>query len=118
MVKFILDIADNGVVKTVIDDNSNGAGGSLETKTVYDFSNDIKFKRKMEFFYDLANDLGINTGNNFEKNTLTMSLDWGKNYTPTKAEILKKIKSLNIKISALEQLLEENIEEYDTNKSD
>ena len=105
MVKITLEIANNGTIKTIIDDNSNGAGSQLEKKIVYDFAND-SFKRKMEFFHDIANDLGIDTGNAFDKNNIVMKIDWGKNYAPTKKEIENKIKSFEIEIGALKIMLE------------
>lgn len=107
MVKIVLEIADNGVIKTIKDDNINGAGSPLETKTVYDFDSDIRHERKMAFFYTLAEDLGIETGNKFEKNNLIMSIDWGKSYCPTKKEIESKINKLNLEIEALKLFGEE-----------
>jgi hypothetical protein len=105
MVKITLDNADNGTIKTITDDNSNGAGSLLEHKVVYDFEKD-SFKRKIEFFYDIANDLGIDTGNAFDKNNIVMKLDWGKSYTPTVKEIQNKIKSLEFEIGALKLMLD------------
>lgn len=107
MVKISLEIADNGVVKTIVDDNFNGAGSQHETKTVYDFEKN-NYKRKIQFFYEIANDLGIETGNKFDKENIIMKLDWGKSYTPTKNEILKKIKTLELEIETLSMFTEEN----------
>ena len=106
MVKITLDIADNGIIKTISDDNSNGAGGQLEQKTVYDFDHDKHHKRKIEFIYELTNDLGIDTGNKHEKNNLVMKLDWGGSYLPTEKEVINKIKSLEFEIEALKMLIE------------
>ena len=106
MVKITLDIADNGTIKTIIDDNSNGAGGQLEQKTVYDFDNDRNHKRKIEFLYDLTKDLGIETGNKHDKNNLLMNVGWGGSYSPTKKEINNKIKSLEFQVEALKLLIE------------
>jgi hypothetical protein len=106
MVKITLDIADNGTIKTISDDNSNGAGGQLEQKTVYDFDNDKNHKRKIEFLYELTNDLGIETGNKHDKNNLLMKIGWGGSYLPTEKEVLNKIKSLEFEIDALKMLIE------------
>ena len=41
-----LQLADNGVIRSVVDDNINGAGETYESTTVYEFdsiSNKIKF---------------------------------------------------------------------------
>lgn len=110
MVKITLDIADNGAIKTIIDDNANGAGGRLETKKVYDFEKS-NHKRQIQFFYELADDLGIDTGNKFEKDNIIMKVDWGSSYMPTKREVLKKIKSLEFEIETLKMFLEEDSEE-------
>ena len=105
MVKITLEIADNGTIKTISDDNSNGAGSLLETKTVYDFDKNGN-KRKIEFFYELASDLGIDTGNAYEKNNIVMNLGWGSSYMPSEKEIDKRIKALNLEIEALNLLIE------------
>ena len=105
MVKITLEIADNGTIKTITDDNSNGAGGRLETKSVYDFEKN-GHKRVIEFLYELANDLGIDTGNKHDKNNIVMKIDWGKSYMPTEKEVLTKIKSLEFEIEALKMLIE------------
>lgn len=104
MVKIILEYADNGVIKTIMDDNINGAGEYSERKKVYEFSSD-NFKKTVGFFYDIADDLNINTGNNHSKNTLVMSSDWGPSYSPTEKEIIQKIKRLNLEIQRLENLI-------------
>jgi len=120
MVKIILEIADNGVVKTVQDDNSNGAGSFLEKKVVYDFDNDPKYMRRIKFFFDIADDLGVELGNNYEKNTLSMNVEWGSNYTPNTREINNKIKELELELSALsllkQELLEESNQEENNNE--
>jgi hypothetical protein len=107
MVKIILEYADNGVIKTVTDDNSNGAGELLEMKMVYEFQ-DNSFDKTVEFFYDLAQDLNINTGNNHNKNTLVMGKDWGSSYTPTKSEIDKRIEKLTAEIIRLKNLRDDD----------
>lgn len=103
MVKIVLEYADNGVIKTIFDDNSNGAGDKLERKKVYEFSEE-SFEKTIDFFYDLAQDLNINTGNNHNKKTLVMNYNWGSSYTPTNTEIEKKIKQLYVEIERLQNL--------------
>jgi hypothetical protein len=107
MIKIILEMADNGVVKTITDDNSNGAGSLLEQKIVYDFEKDHRHNRKMQFFFDISNDLGIDTGNKFNKNNLVMASDWGPHYEPSAKDIDKKISKLELEIEALKMLKEE-----------
>jgi len=117
MVKITLEIADNGTIKTINDDNSNGAGGSTEIKTVYDFEK-LGHKRKIEFFYELANDLGIDTGNSYEKNNIVMRIDWGKSYLPTEKEVLNKIKSLEFEIEVLKMMFEDEEDDLEKDKDE
>lgn len=108
MVKIILEIADNGIIKTITDDNSNGAGSILETKTVYDLSDDEQHAAKIKFLYELSDDLGLDTGNKFSKNNLVMKLDWGKSYEPTENEIKAKIKRNLLEVESLQLFLNED----------
>lgn len=101
MIKIILEIADNGIIKTIIDDNSNGAGSQLEKKKVYDFEDDFLHRKKIKFFYELAEELDIDTGNSFNNNNLIMTCDWGENYIPTGEEVELKIKKLKTEINLL-----------------
>lgn len=103
MVKITLEVADNGIIKTINDDNSNGAGESLEKKRVYEFDKDIFHENKIKFFYELAEELNIETGNSFEDNNLVMDVDWGNSYNPTTEEIELKIKLLKAEIEFLKQ---------------
>ncbi|MFW9950504.1 MAG: hypothetical protein ACFFKA_10320 [Candidatus Thorarchaeota archaeon] len=120
MVKIILEIAENGVIKTIRDDNSNGGGETLEEKTVYDFTDSVKFKKQIRFFYELAEDLGIDTGNKFQRNNLKMSVEWGSHYEPSIKEVSGLISRKKLEVSALEQLLEDELkrEFSDINSND
>lgn len=89
--KVILNKADNGLIKVVVDENMNGAGERFESKEVYDFSEDDYHQEKIKFFYKLAEDLGINIGNAYEHNNLTMDVDWGLSYQPSIEELKFKM---------------------------
>lgn len=102
MAEIILEGADNGVIKTIIDNNINGAGEVLERKSVYDFSNDKLHHRKVRFLIDLIEDLGIETGNVYDEHVVHLSIDWGGNYKPTKEQINNKINKLKAIIKLLE----------------
>ena len=96
MIKITLESADNGIIKTVVDDNINGAGERFESKTVYDLNlNDTRHSQTIKFFYELCEDLGIDTGNKFSKNNLYLKTDWGKSYTPSASDLKLKIQSLD-----------------------
>lgn len=101
MVKIIFEFADNGIIKTIIDDNANSGNEVLEKKKVYEFQDDHMHKKKIKFFYELAEELGLDTGNSYENNNLIMKVDWGINYIPTEEEVKSKIKSLKNEISFL-----------------
>jgi hypothetical protein len=102
MVTVVLESADNGIIKTIKDTNINGAGTEFESKTVYDFRNDDLHDKKIEFFYELSEDLGVDVGNIHKNNNLTMSTDWGLSYRPFKEEIKVKIDTLKLQLATLE----------------
>lgn len=107
MVKVILEVASNGVIKTVVDDNINGAGDKYEKKVVYDFVNDKEFKIKINFLYELCEELDIETGNKFDKLNLVMKTDWGNSYLPVEEELEHKIKVLSAELRYLKTLKKE-----------
>ncbi len=109
MVKITLEVADNGIIKTINDDNSNGAGESLEKKKVYEFDKDEFHENKIKFFYELAEELNIETGNSFENNNLIMDIGWGNSYIPTKEDIELKIKLLKAEIEFLKLRMSKSI---------
>ena len=49
MVTLILDMADNGVIKTLEDDSINGAGEPFVSKFLYTFEDDKDFKNRIKF---------------------------------------------------------------------
>jgi hypothetical protein len=107
MVKVVLEVASNGVIKTVVDDNINGAGDKYEKKVVYEFNNDLEFRSRINFLYELCEELDIETGNKFDKTNLIMSTDWGRSYMPTDEELESKMKKLNAELKYLKTLKKE-----------
>lgn len=104
MIKVILELASNGVIKTVTDDNINGAGDKLENKTVYEFEDDVNFRKRIQFLFELCEELDIDTGNKFDKQNLKMDVDWGNNYMPTSEELSIKIKRMSLELKELKSL--------------
>lgn len=102
-----LEIADNGIIKIVKDDNINGANKSLEKKILYILNKDDNeyFNIIKEFTEDLLEDVGIFTGNIYNKDTLQINRDWGEKYTPSKEEAKAKIKALREQIKELKQYI-------------
>jgi hypothetical protein len=95
-----LKLADNGVIKTIEDDNINAAGESFESTTVYEFDTPDK---RIKFIEELSVDIGLEFGNSKSKNQIQISTGWGDHYKPTPDEIKEKIKTLELEIQSLEQ---------------
>lgn len=100
-----LELADNGLIKIVQDDNINAAGENYESVTVYDFEGVDALNTKIKFLMDIAMDAGVELGSPRDKCQIKISHEWGISYTPTKEEISKKIDELKSQISYLEKRL-------------
>ena len=70
MISVLLDIADNGVVKILEDDNVNGGGEQFVSKTLYTFDEDPDFKHRIRFLKDLCLDISLETGNDLDAKKL------------------------------------------------
>ena len=110
MIKIYIEPAENGVVKTVQDDNINGAGEFFDSKKVYDLEDDNgrDYINTQAFLEDVIKDLGIDTGNTFSRDTLILDIDWGEKYQPNKEDIQTKIANLKLTIDMLKKLLKES----------
>ena len=93
-----LNIADNGIIKTIHDDNINGAGEQYESTVVYEFSSNEK---KIEFIYDLCVDMGLELGNSRSGSQIQIIEGWGEDYQPTSEQIKNKIEELKSQIERL-----------------
>lgn len=112
MIKITLEMAQNGVIKTIFDDNINGAGEMFENKTVYEIEDNGEiddYDSAIRFLIEMCDDLGIVTGNKRDKKVLRFNVEWGEGYEPNKKEIEEKIKTLELDIS----LLKEYLKSYD-----
>ena len=98
MQKITLQIADNGVIKTINDDNINGAGEPFESTVVYEFSSNEK---KIEFIYDLCIDIGLELGNSRSSSQIQIIEDWGEDYQPSKEQIKQRIEVMQSEIDRL-----------------
>lgn len=113
MLRITLDLADNGVIKTINDDNHNGAGEKMEWQLVYKLDDDPTHDAKLEFIYSLCENLGLDLGNEFSNNTLKFNVDWGNEYDPTIEELEEKINLMKAELKLLTHSLK-NIKEKDT----
>ncbi len=93
-----ITLADNGVIKSVIDDNINAAGEVFESTTVYDFESQAT---KIKFINDLCLDIGLSFGNSKSKHQIKIIEEWGKDYIPTDSEKLEKIEKLELQLKTL-----------------
>ena len=101
-----LEIADNGIIKTIVDDNINGAGEKFESKVVYDLERHDSIDAKIEMLYTLAEDMGVDMGNSKQAEQIKIVWEWGDHYEPTDVNLIKEgIKELKAKQEWLESLL-------------
>lgn len=96
-----LQLADNGVIKHIKDDNINAAGESFESTVVYEFNSN---ENKIKFIEDLCIEVGLEFGNSKSRQQIQILSGWGKHYKPTNQEIQEKIKDLQKEIANLNQL--------------
>lgn len=100
-----LELADNGIIKIVEDDNINAAGEVYTSVTVYDFESSNSIESKLNFINDLILDSGLELGNSKDKNQIKISVEWGDEYQPSKTEIEEKIKELKGDLKRFEEML-------------
>ena len=97
-----ITLADNGVIKTVFDDNINAAGEKFESTIVYEFDD---ASDKIKFIEDLCLDIGLSFGNSKSRDQIKISIDWGPLYKPTPKEALEKIIARQLKLEELKSVL-------------
>lgn len=101
MITIVLDIADNGVVKVIEDDNYNGNSEVNVTKTLYVFDGDPDYENRIKFLKDLCLDIGLSTGNINDQKRLNINL-----YKKPKDMSLMTKKELETSVMGAERLLE------------
>lgn len=101
MVTVLIDIADNGVVKILQDDNYNGGGEIYSNKIIYTFDKDPDFENRINFLKDLCLDIGLNLGNINDQKRLNINL----HKKPKDMSMMTK-KELETQVMAAERLLE------------
>jgi len=70
MVTVIVEMADNGVIKTLEDDSINGAGEPFVSKFLYTFEDDKDFKNRIKFLKELCLDVGLQMGSDLDPKKL------------------------------------------------
>jgi hypothetical protein len=100
-----IELADNGVIKYVLEDNANAAGESYSSVIVYDFESENSSENKIKFLLEVSEDCGLEFGSTKDPDQIKITADWGDHYQPTKAEIEDRISSFKKRITMLESLL-------------
>jgi hypothetical protein len=103
MINIILEPAANGVIKRVVNQNAGGGRETTASVNVYELNNKKSFTNTVQFLFEICEDLGVQTGNKFNKNNLTMKTEWGSHYEPNKEEVDKKISELEAELELLKQ---------------
>ena len=104
MIKINLQNASNGVIKTVIDNQYNGANQTAEIIKVYEIeeeSSETYFDRVSELLFDIARDLCLFTGSEVGPIKMDIITDWGIDYLPSDEEVDQRIKDLKSELKEL-----------------
>ena len=86
MITIELTNASNGIIKRVIDKNSNLQIDSvyeLISESVEDFDVIENFDKIRKFFIDLSRDLALDLGSDKSADKLQIDVDWGEKYCAT-----------------------------------
>jgi len=103
MITIAIELAENGVIKIIHDDNINGAGEEFESRKVYDFDGLDSHNSKISFLNELALDLGMDLGTDLDQSKIVITSEWGSKYKPTKEQAAKRISELEKQIKRLEK---------------
>jgi len=103
MVSITIELADNGIIKKITDDNHGGVKKLHQIVQVYEKQNSDKFEHTIKFLSDISEDLGLDCGNAFDKNVLKFKTDWGENFKPSLDDIDYRMKQLKREIEILKE---------------
>lgn len=98
-----LKIADNGVIKEIVDDNINAGGDTYEAVKVYEWSEGAE--NKVKFMRDICLDIGMDFGNSRDSSQIKIIEDWGIHYEPSVTETEDRIKELEEEINKLRNII-------------
>ena len=105
MITIELTNASNGIIKRVIDKNSNLQIDSvyeLISESVEDFDVIENFDKIRKFFIDLSRDLALDLGSDKSADKLQIDVDWGEKYCPTLEEVEERIKLIKQELRSLQ----------------
>ena len=93
MLSIAIEPADNGIIKTLVDDNVNGGGEEFESRQVYEFDGPMKRSNQVKFLKDLVFDLGMDIGTDLDPDLVRITMGWGAQYKGSENEI-KRLESM------------------------
>ena len=70
-----VQLADNGVIKSVEEDNANAAGEGYSSVVVYDFESDNASENKIKFLYEISEDCGLEFGSTKDSDQIKIIKD-------------------------------------------
>lgn len=111
MVTVIIENAENGFVKTISDDNYNGAGQYFTKTSVTEIKEETKIRDSLKFISELVDDIGLDLGDKAGKETLALVNTWGPLYNPSNEELEAKIKELRNQAKRLSVIVKNRKEE-------
>ena len=100
--KIVLEPIDNGILKTVIDDNVDGAGKYMEKKSFFILDDNVLHTEA--FLNSFIKELGLFTGNPADKEVLKVEKSFGSNYYLTTIEAQEARKKLTTELNRLKRL--------------
>lgn len=104
MIKIELSSASNGIIKRIIDTQSNHE--TQNDYKVYQIDSESKLESligAVELLSDLSDDLGLDLGSDHSNLQLNFKFDWGEKYAPTTEELDAKIKEISSHVKELKE---------------
>ena len=100
--RIFIEKANNGIIKTIQDDNIDGAGKKYEKKELFIMDDSIDTTEM--FLTELIKDLGLYIGNPHDKENLQIQRSYGSKYTMNHTEIINESKKLTVKLNELKKI--------------
>ena len=104
--KIILELTDNNaIIKNIESVKDNGLLYKKVDAYLLDNNDSTNFDNNKKFLNDLIKDLGLYTGNIYEKNNLVIKNDYGEKYEFTLHDLKLEHIKLKSKMSIIEKAL-------------
>ena len=103
MIKIELSNASNGVIKKVVDSSVQESSDYIKVYEIDSESKPESFINIIDLLQDIADDLGLDMGTEFESLQVGFDIAWGEKYDPSIEEVDEKIKTLAAQIKELKE---------------